>query len=177
MHAVARRGVLVGLTFVLLASSGSALAVAAEVGRTAPDFFLPSIHQNHDPISLSDLRGRVVYLDFWSAWCVPCRRVMPELDVLRRAHPQDDFEVIAVNVDPVIADAQRFLEQISVSYPVVADPAGAIARLYGVAALPTSFLIDRDGRVRHVANPYGSGDVRALSGMLEELIKGDDTKQ
>jgi cytochrome c biogenesis protein CcmG, thiol:disulfide interchange protein DsbE len=174
MHAVVRRGVLVGLTWVALAASGSALAVGAEVGRSAPDFFLPSIHQNDDPIALSAFRGRVVYLDFWSAWCVPCRRVMPELESVRRAHPREDFEVIAVNVDTVIADARRFLDETSVTYPVAVDPAGAIARLYGVAALPASFLIDREGRVRHVAHPSEARDVRELRRLLKELIQGGD---
>lgn len=177
MYAVTRRGVLVGLALVLLASSGNALAVGAEVGRPAPDFFLPSVHPNHEPVALSSYRGRVVYLDFWSAWCVPCRRVMPELDALRRAHPRHEFEVIAVNVDAVIADARQFLEQVPVSYPVVVDAAGATARLFGVAALPTSFLIDRAGRVRLVSRPDGPEDVRALRSLLYELIEEGDIQQ
>jgi peroxiredoxin len=177
MHAIARCGLFVGLAFALLASSGQASTVVAEVGQPAPEFFLPSVHVDADAISLSDYRGRVVYLDFWSAWCAPCRRVMPALDALRRDQSDDDFEVVAVNVDARVDDARQFLDRVPVSYPVATDSDGMVAGRYGVDALPASFLIDRSGVVRRAVRAGQAEDVRALRAMLVKLIEGDDIQQ
>lgn len=177
MNAVARCGLWLGLALVLLASSSSVSAVDVELGQPAPDFLLPSVHVDQVPVTLSDYRGRVVYLDFWSAWCLPCRETMPALDALRRDRPRDDFEVIAVNVDAVVADARRYLEQVPVTYPVVVDANGATARRYGVTTLPASFLIDREGLVRQALRADAAGDVRALRTAVVNLIEGDDIQQ
>jgi thiol-disulfide isomerase/thioredoxin len=177
MNAVARCGLWLGLGFVLLASSSSVSAVDVELGQPAPDFLLPSVHADRIPVALSNYRGRVVYLDFWSAWCVPCRETMPALDALRRDLPRDDFEVIAVNVDTVVADARRYLEQVPVSYPVALDANGATARRYGVTTLPASVLIDREGTVRRAVRAAATEDVRALRTAVSSLIEGDDIQQ
>ncbi len=172
MHAVARNGPLLGLVLSLLLPLCSAWAVTAAVGQPAPEISLPSIRSDDESIRLSDHRGKVVLLDFWSSWCAPCRRAMPHLDALREEFPRNDFEVIAVNVDPVIADGRRFLEQVSVSYPVAADTAAVTAERYGVATLPVSFLIDRAGVVRHVFRGSGTEEVDRLRATLEKLIGG-----
>src|SRR4029453_4943334 len=85
-----------GLLLALLLAPVDAPAV--EVGQVAPALTVPSIDARQ-MISLSDYRGKVVYLDFWSSWCTPCRRAMPELSSLRDQLSRDDFEVVAVNVD------------------------------------------------------------------------------
>ena len=158
-----REGLLLAL---LLAPVG---APAVEVGQVAPALTVPSIDPRH-PISLSDYRGKVVYLDFWSSWCAPCRRAMPRFSSLRDQWSRDDFEVVAVNVDPVKEDARRFLAQVSVSYPVGVDVTARSATTFGVAAFPAAFLIDREGIVRHVYR--GAADVRAIGEDVRRLIDG-----
>lgn len=172
MHAVARCGPLVGLVLWLLAPLGTVWAVTAVVGHQAPEFSLPSLHAGHGSVDLSQYHGKVVYLDFWSAWCAPCRRTMPVLDALRREFPRTDFEVIGVNVDPEAADGRRFLDQTAVSYPVVADPAGRVAGRFGVTVLPAGVLIDRQGVVRsaHHGDPLEPGRLRAR---LLDLMAGE----
>ena len=150
MHAVACNGVLSGLVLLLLGPLGQAWAVTAEVGaeRPAPDFELASLRPDKDPVRLSDYRGKVVYLDFWSSWCAPCRRAMPHLESLRQAYSRADFEVIGVNTDLLADDAREFLEHVPVSYPIARDPGGRAARRFGVEALPALLVIDRSGVVR-----------------------------
>lgn len=142
-----------GLTLSLLTSFGYDRAVAAVVSEMAagdkvPDVSLPALAADAATIRLADYRGRVVYLDFWSSWCAPCRRSMPQLDALRQAHPREDFEVIGVNVDPEAADARRFLDRTPVSYPLARDPAARVAAAFGVEVLPALVVIDRNGVVR-----------------------------
>ncbi len=188
MHAVARSGPMIGLVLLLFAPFGSARAVPATtttstapampvatasvmvVGQPAPEVSFTSLHAPQDSLHLADYRGRVVYLDFWSAWCAPCRRSMPDLDALRRAYARDEFEVVGVNVDAVAADARRFLRQVPVSYPVVADSGGVIAGRFGVEVLPALVVIDAAGVVRE-ALTGAEVEGAALRARLEQLIE------
>lgn len=142
------------------------------VGKAAPDFSLPSLRPGHDPVQLSDHRGKVVYLDFWSSWCGPCREGMPRLDRLRQQFSRTDFEVVGVNVDPLPAEGRQFLEQVPVSYPIAADPTGRAARRFGVTVLPALVVIDRQGVVRRTvrgsAVKAGSRVEAAVMELIEE---------
>jgi cytochrome c biogenesis protein CcmG, thiol:disulfide interchange protein DsbE len=173
MHALGRCSLIVGLVVALLLPSGAARAVTAVVGQQAPQFSLPSIFFDADPIHLAEHRGKVVYIDFWSAWCAPCRRAMPELNALRGELSRDQFEVISVNIDAVTADARRFLEQVPVDHPVAADAAGQALARYGVKAVPAGFLLDRDGVVRLVITGTAAEDIGQLRTSVSLLIEGD----
>jgi len=160
-----------GLTLSLLAPFGAVRAVTAVVGEAVPDLSLPALAADAETISLADYRGRVVYLDFWSSWCAPCRRTMPHLDALRRDHPREDFEVIGVNVDPRAADARRFLDRTPVSYPLVRDPSGRVAEAFGVEVLPALVVIDRSGVMRGTLVGESVKAPGALRAALEELLE------
>lgn len=175
MHAVAR-GPFPGLVFLLLAPFSSAWAVTAEVGEPAPQFSLPALHSDSSTIELADYRGKVVYLDFWSAWCAPCRRAMPQIDALRQELPRADFEVVGVNVDAETADGRAVRDKLGVSYPMAADAQGSAAAQFGVEAVPALFVIDRAGVVRHVARGKAAEDVGALRTKLLRLIEEQDIR-
>ena len=145
---------------------------AVEVGEVAPAFTIASIDPLDPPITLSDYSGKVVYLDFWSSWCAPCRRVMPHLSALRDDLPRDRFEVVAVNVDAVDNDARRFLAQVKVDYPIGTDPTARSAASFGVATLPAAFLIDSDGVVQHIYRGSDAGDVPNICENVQRLISG-----
>jgi peroxiredoxin len=170
MHAVAC-GPYLGLVLILLAPFSSIWAVTAEVGKPAPQFSLPALHSESSSVELADYRGKVVYLDFWSAWCAPCRRAMPQLDALRRELPRADFEVLGINVDAETADGRAVLDKLGVSYPVAADAGGAAAARFGVEAVPAVFVIDRSGVVRHVARGKTVEEVGELRTLLLRLIE------
>jgi cytochrome c biogenesis protein CcmG, thiol:disulfide interchange protein DsbE len=175
MHAVAR-GPYLGLLLLLLAPFSSVWAVTAVVGEPAPQFSLPALQSESSTVELADYRGKVVYLDFWSAWCAPCRRAMPQLDALRQALPRADFEVVGVNVDADMADGRAVRDKLGVSYPMAADPQGFAAAQFGVEAVPALFVIDRAGVVRHVARGKAVEDVDALRTRLLRLIEEQDIR-
>ncbi len=100
-----------------------------------------------EPLSLEALRGKVVYVDFWGSWCLPCRESLPFLNRIRNSLLRDDFEVLAINLDELSEDATRFLGNYPVDYPVLADPNHTSLPTYGVDVLPSSFLIDRQGQI------------------------------
>jgi thiol-disulfide isomerase/thioredoxin len=109
---------------------------------TAPSFAQPRL-------DLRGLRGRVVYIDFWASWCTPCRQSFPWMKALESAYGGRGLSVVAVDLDHDHADAQRFLLAFQPNFPVVFDPAGTLAQRFNVAAMPTSVLIDRAGKVRY----------------------------
>lgn len=114
--------------------------------RLAPDIDL-GLLSSGELRSLSALRGKVVYVDFWGSWCLPCRESLPFLNEIRNSLSRDDFEVLAINLDELAEDATRFLTNYPVDYPVLADPEHTTISAYGIKVLPSSFLIDRQGRI------------------------------
>jgi cytochrome c biogenesis protein CcmG/thiol:disulfide interchange protein DsbE len=114
--------------------------------ETAPDFTLSSL--SGEEIRLSQLRGKTVFLDFWATWCGPCRESVPHLVSLYKTHRENGFVIIGVSVDKGESDlVRRFAASMDIPYPIVIAT-GDLERQYGVTALPTGFLIDREGRIR-----------------------------
>jgi peroxiredoxin len=148
-------------------------AAALEQGDKAPDFSAPSLATG-EPISLAAYRGKVVYLDFWASWCGPCAQALPALDALRKEFPPGDFQVVAVNVDRESKSAKAFLRKRPIGYPSALDPKGAIPAQFGVEVMPTSFLIDRDGTVRHVQRGFRTDDVAELRKQIQQLVAKKD---
>jgi len=114
--------------------------------ETAPDFTLTSL--DGEEIRLSDLKGKTIFLDFWATWCGPCRESIPHLVSLYKTHRENGFLIIGISVDKGGADlVRRFTASMGIPYPV-AMATGDLERQYGVTALPTGFLIDREGKIR-----------------------------
>ena len=109
------------------------------------------------PRSLADFKGKVVLVNFWATWCLPCREEMPLLERLRQRLGADGLEVVAVSVDRPTVDAAAFLHNLGArSLTLLLDPGARTGARLGVVGLPTSILLDRDGRV--VGRLQGSAD-------------------
>jgi thiol-disulfide isomerase/thioredoxin len=110
----------------------------------APNFLLqsPSL-----PASLADLKGKVVYVDFWASWCKPCRKSFPWMNAMQQKFA-GDLQVIAINLDSEQHLAADFLSQIPASMSIVYDPEGVIAKQYQLLGMPSSYLIDKKGHIR-----------------------------
>ena len=147
----------------------AAPAVAVQAGDPAPGFTLPAMDAEAEPITLADYRGKVLYLEFWSSWCAPCRRSMPKLDALRKNWPQEKFEVVGLNLDTSRPDAVRFLERVSIGYPNALDLGGGTARRYGVSALPAAFIINAEGVVERVLKGAQTEDFTLIRSVVESL--------
>ncbi|MGH6622381.1 MAG: peroxiredoxin family protein [Burkholderiaceae bacterium] len=122
------------------------------------------------PLSLSSLRGKVVLVNFWATWCEPCVTEMPALQQLRSTFGPHDFEILAVNLQEGPAKINAFVEKSGVSFPIVRDTDGAVAKAWGARVLPASYLIDRDGRIRYtvVGDPDWTSDT--LMNTIRTLI-------
>ena len=109
-----------------------------------------------------------MYVDFWASYCLPCRESFPLLSELRDRFDQRTFEVIAVSNDFDPKDAKRFTERYKVSFPVLSDPSGYVAKTYGVEALPMGFLIDEKGIIQKVHEGFQTEDIHdILAAVLE----------
>jgi len=126
--------------------------------------------QTGDQINLADYRGRVVYLDFWASWCLPCLVSLPAYQQLHADHQSDDWIIVAVNVDEDTRDGLDFLEGVSVTYPVIADTEGEIGIPYGIRSLPVSFLIDQQGMIVRRYRGFESGDEVEIFADIQELV-------
>jgi len=126
--------------------------------KTVPDVTLKTAAG--DPVRLSELRGRVVLVDFWASWCVPCRTSFPALDAIYREYHDRGVAVLAVNLDERRRDADAFLSEFPHTMPVLFDPKGTSAEAFAVQGMPSSFVIDRSGNIRFTHVGY-TADVAA----------------
>lgn len=138
--------------------------------QTAPDFELPRLSKS-STLRLSDLKGKVVYLDFWASWCGPCVVSLPELEKLYTRYKNQGFEVVAINLDSAQEDAQRFLQGKSISYPVLFDHQQKTPEQYGVAGMPTAYLLDHTGKLRYTHTGFKPNDGEKLSNLIQQLLK------
>jgi thiol-disulfide isomerase/thioredoxin len=132
-----RRGLLAALALAALAPAASQVAAAPEKIPATPAWPL-----------LKDLHGKVVLVDFWASWCAPCLSSFPWMDDLQKRHGQQGLVVVAVNLDQDRALAEAFLRKTAPQFRIEFDAQGALAKQFGVRAMPTSFLIDRSGKLR-----------------------------
>jgi thiol-disulfide isomerase/thioredoxin len=144
----------VALAALLVASAWPASATDGAV--TAPAFSLAS--RAGGEVSLADLKGQVVMINFWASWCGPCRQEFPALDQIYAKYRPMGFTLVAINVESEKADAERFLGATPVSFPILFDPDNKVSGSYGVSAMPTTVLVDRQGRVRWQHRAYKPGD-------------------
>lgn len=101
-----------------------------------------------EELDLSDYRGKVVVLDFWASWCVPCRRSFPWLNTMNDKYAKDGLVIIGVNVDKETESAAEFLQKFPAKFKINYDTNAVIAKDFGVQGMPTSFVIGRDGKTK-----------------------------
>ncbi|MBI3129208.1 MAG: TlpA family protein disulfide reductase [Candidatus Tectomicrobia bacterium] len=142
----------------------------------APDFFLRTPEgQNH---TLSQHRGRVVLLNFWATWCPPCVREMPAMERLYAEFKDRGLDIVAISVDQGKIDEVRgFAEKLKLTFPIVLDPAHDVKNTYQIRALPTTYVVDREGRI--IAWGMGSRewDSPAARALIEHLLGGKAPKR
>ncbi len=153
-----------------LAIFASTHAAAIEAGMPAPSLSMAPL-EGGTPVTLAQLKGSVVYVDFWASWCVPCRLSMPALEDLYKRNKSRGFAVVGVNKDASVADARRFLAKVPVSFALVQDGADAAARGFDVKAMPSGYLVDRKGIVRQVHRGFTAQTGAALEKEIDSLLK------
>lgn len=135
--------------------------------KFAEDFTIPTA--DGKTFKLSAQRGRPVFINFWATWCPPCLEEMPALERLWRAQKDAGFVMLAVTVDANPKLAAPFVERHKFTFVVGHDPKMELANTYGVRALPSSFVVDRDGRLAAVAIGPRVWDNVAAHSLIERL--------
>jgi thiol-disulfide isomerase/thioredoxin len=120
--------------------------------------------------ALPNLKGKVVYLDFWASWCAPCKASFPVLNSWHQQLAAKGVVVLGVNVDENEADMQTFLKKNTIGFPIVRDAEHKLVSTANVKTMPTSFIIDRKGIIRHVHNGFHKKDESTLLAQLNALL-------
>src|SRR5262245_3785183 len=123
-----------------------------------------------EPLRLSGQRGKPVMINFWATWCAPCREEMPAMERLYRRHREHGFVLLAVSVDTDAVLVRPFLEQHGLTFPVALYAKMSLANAYGVRALPSSFLVDRDGNLAALALGPRAWDNRVAHALVEGML-------
>lgn len=157
----------VSIAVVLLGLSTSSWS--KELSGKAYDFTLKSNQGKN--VRLSDLRGQVVMLNFWASWCGPCRQEMPLLDKMYQRYSSAGFSLLGVNVEADPKDADKFLKDSPVSFPILYDTTSKVSEKYKVDAMPSTVLIDCDGNLTHLHRGYKAGDEKKYIKLVKGLIR------
>lgn len=138
------------------------------IGKPAPPFTLTLF--DGGTVSLAALRGKVVLLNFWASWCIPCRREARALEAGWRAYRDRGAVFVGVDIQDREADALAFLREFGVTYSNGPDPGSRIAIDYGVYGIPETFIIDREGRITY--KHIGALGRETMTAKLEEAVRG-----
>jgi thiol-disulfide isomerase/thioredoxin len=151
----------------LLFLTGLAWQVSVPAAEPAPAF---SLATDTGEISLSQLQGQVVYVDFWASWCGPCRKSFPWMNDLHARYGKQGLAIVAINLDTERALSAKFLEKFPASFVVAYDPQGKVAETYRVAGMPTSYLIDRQGRLHATHQGFREDDMPRIEAEIRALL-------
>jgi cytochrome c biogenesis protein CcmG, thiol:disulfide interchange protein DsbE len=130
---------------------------AARVGDIVPTVHLPT--QGIVPFELPPKqKNKVIYVDFWASWCGPCKQSFPWMNEMQRKYASRGLEITAINVDTRRGDAERFLAQSPAGFAVAFDPQGNVPKQFAISGMPSSFLIDGDGKILFVHSGFRDSD-------------------
>lgn len=154
--------------FLLLITTPS-VGHAITVGDTIPNLSLPKIGSDGS-YSLNSLRGKVVLIDFWGSWCIPCRASFPIYDQLQKQYQARGFDVVGINEDDHVSSAEEFLNTYVVSFTILHDAKKEAANIFQPDNMPTSFLVNRAGAVVKIYGGFRESDVHTLKQDIERLL-------
>ena len=135
----------------------------------APDFTVPSLVP--PPIRLRDLKGSIIFLNFWATWCPPCKQEMPSMERLYRRYRDRGFTILAISIDANTAAVAPFVKTLKLTFPIGLDPKMELADRYTVRALPSSFIIDKNGTMVAITLGPRDWDSSAAHALIESLVK------
>src|SRR3974390_390354 len=143
--------------------------LATGSASAAPPFTLAA--RGGRGVSLAQYRGQVVMINFWASWCGPCRQEMPLLEGIYKKYRSAGFTMLGVNVEPDSKAADEWLKQTPVSFPILYDRDSKVSKLYDVAGMPSTVIIDRSGKLRMLHRGYKPGDENEYLDSIRALIR------
>ncbi len=156
-----------GLFFWLLVATSIDNCHAIDKDTIAPVF---DLRGQQGQVKLVDYKGKVVYLDFWASWCGPCRKSFPWMNEMQAKYAAHGLQIIAVNVDAKMEDANLFLTVTPAHFLIGFDPTGNTPRNYAIKGMPTSILIGVDGKIIFQHAGFKDDDKNALEIKIEQAL-------
>jgi thiol-disulfide isomerase/thioredoxin len=158
-----------GLRTLLVTALLAAPALAVAPSGPAPQFELASMAGK--TVSLDQFKGQVVMINFWASWCGPCRQEMPILEKLYGKYKPMGFTMVGVNVEPDSKLAVDWLKDTPVTFPILFDTKSEVSKLYKVAGMPSTVIIDRQGNLRWLHHGYKPGDENEYLDQIRALVR------
>ncbi len=155
---------------VFLSTTVTTQVIAVDAGSNVPVCSLAKLGNPEDSVDLRRYHGQVLYVDFWASWCGPCAKSFPYMNHLERTATEQGLRIVAVNLDENIEDAREFLAKSPASFTVALDAGQQCAKSFDVQAMPSTYLIDRKGKVRYLHMGFRSGEIDQLQSMVERLL-------
>lgn len=169
LPSVSRRRLLGGALTLAAGAAVCSTSRAALGNGPAPDFTLRTTAGSN--LRLLEQRGQVVMVNFWATWCGPCKIEMPHLVRLYDKYRASGFQLLGVNIDDDPRNAASSAAKLGITFPVLLDGDKRVAKLYDLSTMPTTLLIDRDGKLRHVHRGYRDGYELTYDQQVRELLK------
>jgi thiol-disulfide isomerase/thioredoxin len=155
----------------LLLSLTPLVASALAKGDVAPDIWGQRM-DGGGALKLSQLRGKVVYVDFWATWCAPCRVSLPLINGMRKDLAGRGFEVLGVNVDKDEKEARKFMQTLGLDYPVIRVDESTY-EWYDITGMPATYVVDRKGKVRMIRQGFQKSEFPDTRAEIEKLLQED----
>jgi peroxiredoxin len=135
----------------------------------AQNFILKDLSGNE--VSLADYHGKVILINFWATWCLPCRIEMPSMEKLYAKFKNDGFTILAIDMQEDADSVRAFKEQYQLNFPILLDSDGSVGQFYGVISIPTTYLVDREGYI--IGGAIGARDWADESAfmLIDQLLK------
>jgi cytochrome c biogenesis protein CcmG, thiol:disulfide interchange protein DsbE len=151
----------------LLVACLTAPALAVDVGQPVPDIDLPGSSVG---AKLSDLKGKVLYVDFWASWCGPCKQSFPWMNDMQKKYGAKGLQIVGMNVDAKREDADNFLKELPAQFAVAFDSKGESAKRFAIKGMPTAVLVGKDGKVLMVHQGFREQDRAELEAKLNDAL-------
>ena len=149
--------------------------IGSKINQKAPNCLLNTFGES-EQVTINQLQGKVLYVDFWASWCPPCVKSFSFLNDLQHDLGNQELYILGINLDERLSDAQDFLAKVPNSFDVVTDPGQQCAQSFDIKAMPSSFLIDRNGVIRYVHLGFRSGDTDQLRAQVQKILEEEATK-
>ena len=165
-HIIKLSNLLILTLSLLVLGTNSVLA-----GQSAPNLTLKKL--DNTSFQISDLKGDVVYVDFWATWCPPCRESFPWMEAMHQRYKDLGFQVVAISLDNKRGVIDQFLKTMETSFTIAHDPSGDSATAFKVKGMPSSYLIDRRGNIHKTHMGFNDRDKATLESEIKNLLAED----
>ena len=141
-----------------------------KIPRILPPVDVRLKYLNGGEIHLSDYKGKIVFLNFWTTWCPPCRIEMPSMEKLHSQLQHKDFAMVGINLQESVSRVKAFVKEFKLTFTILLDTGGEVGRWFGIRSLPTTYILDKDGGIIGTALGPREWDSKKSTALFEHLI-------